>query len=174
MRHLNLLPVLLSFLSISCATSSSQTTSGKPYDFCICGPTIDAEGKPYCAIWGENKNPALASKTFASDARASCEPNDCSQLFSKFCQKIQMSGVAKPTPQAAVGSCYCDVVLVENDKGQVTLNCAAWAEGGKNLIEYYNLDDCSPTRCGDAPFNLAPKVCNNSFRNFYAPLLNKR
>ncbi|HYX35334.1 MAG TPA: hypothetical protein VE954_19735 [Oligoflexus sp.] len=172
MRVLNSILALLAVLLSSCATPTQK--SGKPYDFCICGPTISAAGQPHCAVWGDNKNAAPNVKVWASEPRPSCEPTDCSQLFSPVCQKIQMSGLGRPTPPAPTNSCFCDAVLLENDKGQVQLACAAWAEGSKNLIEYYNLEDCSPQRCGEAPFVLAPKVCSNTFKAFYPPLLNKR
>jgi hypothetical protein len=172
MRFLKLIPTLFVFALFSCATTGQK--SGKPYDFCLCGPTINAAGEPQCAIWDDNKNVGQSTKVWASEARPSCEPADCSQLFSGLCQKIQMSGVARPTPPPAASSCYCDAVLMENEKGQVQLYCAAWADSSKNLIEYYSLEDCSPQRCGQAPFVLAPKVCNNTFKPFYSPLMNKR
>jgi hypothetical protein len=171
MQLLKFIPALLIFALVSCTTTSKK--SGKSYDFCLCGPTLSAAGEPQCAIWGENKNPAQGTKVWASQPRATCEPTDCSQLFSGFCEKIQMSGISRPTPPAATESCYCDAVLLENDKGQVQLYCAAWAEAGKNLLEYYALDDCPPERCGQEPFALAPQLCRNGFKAFYPPLLNK-
>ena len=174
MRFLTLLSTLLALVLPGCVSTPPAAPAAKPYDACICGPTISAEGKPYCAIWGDNKNPAQANAVWVSEARENCEPSDCSQLFSRFCQKIQMSGVPRPSPQEPAESCYCDAILLENDQGQVQLNCAAWAENGKNLIEYYPLDDCSPQRCGQEPFALAPKACGNSFKSFYAPLMNHR
>ncbi len=172
MRFLNFIPALFVFALVSCATTSQK--SGKPYDFCLCGPTINAEGEAQCAIWDDNKNAGQSTKVWASESRPNCEPTDCSQLFSGLCQKIQMSGLSRPIPQPASNACFCDSLLMENDKGQVQLYCAAWAENGKNLIEYYNLEDCSPQRCGQAPFVMAPRVCNNAFKAFYPPLLNKR
>lgn len=173
MRFLNFIFALFLPVFIGCTTMGPKP-AGKPYDFCLCGPTIDADGKPYCAVWGEGKNPSQANKAFAGESSSSCEPNDCSQFFSKFCQKIQMAGVQKPVPAVPSPSCYCDAVLLENDKGQVQHYCGAWSDEGKNLIEYYALDDCSPQRCLEAPFNLAPKVCNRNFKAFYSPLLNRR
>jgi len=172
MRLLKFIATLLAFLLVSCTTTSQK--SGKPYDFCICGPTMDVTGQPQCAIWGDNKNTAQNTKAWASEARQTCEPADCSQLFSGLCQRIQMSGLGRPTATAAADSCYCDAVLLENDKGQVQLHCAAWADNSKNLIEYYSLEDCSPQRCNQAPFVLAPKLCKGGFKAFYPPLLNKR
>jgi hypothetical protein len=171
MRFLKLIPILLALTFMSCATSGGKS---KPYDFCICGPTVDTEGQAHCAIWGENKNAAQGTKVWASEARKTCEPKDCSELFSGSCQRIQMSGLSRPTLPQAADSCYCDAILMENDKGQVQLYCAAWTDGGKNLIEYYSLDDCSPQRCGQAPFVLAPKLCKNGFKAFYPPLMNRR
>lgn len=171
MRFLKYIQAFFALLLVSCATTSQQP---KPYDFCICGPTFTAEGKAHCAIWGDNKNPAQNAKVWVSEPRPSCEPKDCSELFSGHCEKIQMSGLSLPVPQAPVESCFCDAVLLENDRGQVTVTCAAWAENGKNLIEYYALEDCSPQRCAEPPFSVAPKLCNNSFKPFYVPLLNKR
>ncbi len=164
---------LIGLALFACATTSSKPAA-KPYDQCICGPTLSTDGQARCAIWGESKNPAQAIKVWESDTRPNCEAHDCSQLFSKFCQKIQMSAVPKPQAEAPSTACFCDAVLLENDKGQVQLHCAAWAEGSKNLIEYYSLDDCSPSRCGEAPFTRASKLCNNGFKSFYPPLLNRR
>ncbi len=173
MRCLSLFFVLTLGFATSCATTPAKP-AGKPYENCLCGPTLDLEGKPFCAIWGEAKNPSQALKVWESDPRANCEANDCSQLFSKFCQKIQMSGLTQPNLPPPSPTCYCDAVLLENDKGAVQLYCAAWAENSKNLIEYYALDDCSPQRCRDAPFNKSAKICSNSFKPFYSPLLNRR
>lgn len=172
MRFLNFIPSLFVFALISCASTGEK--SGKPHDFCLCGPTINAAGEPQCAIWEDTKNSAQGTKVWASQGRSSCEPADCSQLFSGLCQKIQMAATPRPQPPAPSSSCYCDNILMENDKGQVQLYCAAWTEGAKNLIEYYTLDDCSPQRCGQAPFVLAGKACGNGFKAFYPPLLNKR
>ncbi|WP_141732453.1 hypothetical protein [Oligoflexus tunisiensis] len=172
MQFLKFFPALLVFALISCATSSQK--SGKPYDFCLCGPTINAEAEPLCAIWGENSNPSEGTRVWASERRPTCKPADCGQLFSGLCEKIQMSGISLPTPPAATEACYCDAILMENDKGQVQHYCAAWAEGGKNLLEYYALDECTPQHCGQAPFVLAPKLCKNGFKPFYSPLMNKR
>ena len=173
MRWLTLFFVLSLAFITSCATTAAKP-AGKTYENCLCGPTLDLEGKPFCAIWGEPKNPSQAVKVWESDARPNCEPTDCSQLFSKFCQKIQMSGITKPSLPPPSPTCFCDAILLENEKGAVQLHCAAWAENSKNLIEYYALNDCSPQRCRDAPFNKAAKICNNSFKPFYSPLLNRR
>lgn len=168
----------LSLLGIWLATSCVSTdekpelkAGQKPYDTCVCGPLQNSSAEPYCAIW--SKTPAALDrpqKALEGRPGSSCEPADCSRLFSSFCQKIEM---APPKPQATganvpISSCYCDAILIENEKGQVHTLCAAWTEGASHLIEYYGLDDCPATRCGEPPFHRAPAVCKGNFKPFYA------
>ena len=134
---------------------------------------MDANRQVQCAIWGEPKNPNQAHSVWQSESRSSCEAKDCSQLFSKFCQKIQMwpypdLSLAEDSP---IQDCYCDQLLFENEKGQVQLLCAAWFESSKNVIEYYSLEECNPTRCLAAPFHRAAVYCSKRFKNFYPALL---
>ena len=163
-----LLFVLMGVLP-ACATTTepvSTTKSGKKaYDSCVCGPLLSPEGESHCAIWERS----AATKILKGEPLATCNPADCSRLFSPFCQKIEMAAQKSPPPlppEVAQG-CYCDLVLHENERGQVKTLCAAWAEGGANLIEYYPLEECPPTRCREAPFRIAKTVCKEVFRPFY-------
>ncbi|MCX6131721.1 MAG: hypothetical protein NTX25_22005 [Proteobacteria bacterium] len=166
--------LLCQFLWLACASQPSPKVNEKPYENCICGPTYDANGNAQCAIWNEGKNSGKATKVWQSQAQNSCEPKDCSLLFSKFCQKIQMwpHPLQTQTTVQDNQNCYCDQLLIENEKGQIQLQCAAWVEGAKQLLEYYSLEDCSPTRCQNPPFQRSAKICGARFKAFYPPLLN--
>lgn len=160
------------WLTAAC-THTPPVPAQKPYDQCICGPLTDVEQKPFCAIWGSKRRLDAPEPVYQAEPGQSCTPQDCSRFFSRFCKAIQM---APPAPTKAVTtaplpkSCYCDQVLIENDKGQAQALCAAWAEGGTHLIEYYALSDCSPERCRAAPFYRAKALCRDNFQSFYPPL----
>jgi|GEM_PF-2596097 hypothetical protein len=173
--RLSLLISLLFGLA-SCATTPAPQAQ-KPYEQCICGPVQNAEGKNFCAIWGATLRSDSPQAVHQGRESPTCLPRDCSQFFSAFCQKIQM---APPRPastrqaQSPGQPCYCDQTLIENDKGQVQLVCAAWRDGDRNLLEYYSVDSCTPQRCASAPFQHAARQCPGGFRSFYVPFQNKR
>ncbi len=166
LRYVFACSIIASLFPIACV-SVDKTSSEKPYDFCFCGPAENAEGQAFCAIWGEGRDPQQAQKVWQSVQKDQCEPEHCSQYFSKYCKKMQMSGLKITGPRREPQTCFCDSVLMENDKGQVQMYCGAWAENDKYLIEYYSLDSCSPNRCQTAPFYKAAKICRNGFKAFY-------
>lgn len=161
------LSLLCLFALLSC-TTTSKVGSKKPHDFCYCGPMTDADNKLYCAVWGERKRFDTPHKAFAARAQSSCSPQDCSKLFSSQCAAMQMSAQAPTSfPKPTTEACYCDSSLIENDKGQITLVCAAWMEGQTQLLEYYATKDCKPDACKSSPFQIAPKLCPAGFKPFY-------
>ncbi|MBC7662077.1 MAG: hypothetical protein H7249_20470 [Chitinophagaceae bacterium] len=107
---------------------------------------------------------------FASKEQASCSADDCSKNFSSVCERMQMWAYpGQEYPKPSPTPCTCDASLVENDKGQITLVCAAWMNDSKNLLEYYVTKDCNITTCGKEPFQIAPKLCPEGFRAHYLP-----
>ncbi len=152
---------------LACVTPAENPRKEKPFDFCYCGQAEDSQGVGYCAIWGESNDPGQPQKVWESIKQEQCEPQHCSQFFSKFCKKMQMSALNITGPRTEPQACYCDALLIENDKGQVQMFCGAWADNDKFLIEYYALDSCPPQRCQTAPFYKAAKICKNGFKPFY-------
>lgn len=155
------------FVLVSC-THDPKEAKKKPHDFCFCGPMTDSDNKLYCAVWGDRKRLDTPHKAFAAKAQETCTPQDCSKLFSSKCAAMQMS--AHPPinfPKPADQLCYCDSSLIENEKGQITLVCAAWMEGQKQLLEYYATKECRTETCKGPPFQLAQKLCPAGFKPFY-------
>lgn len=167
---------LSSLLGMRCASTPSPPAA-KAFDFCLCGSAFTEQGELSCAIWGEaNQNSGkTGQKTWKNVASPSCGPQECGKFFTPYCQKIQMANLtAKAAPAPSTAPCYCDAVLMENDRGQTQLLCAAWLESSPELLEYHTLEDCSANRCAQAPFVLAPKVCAGGFRSFYLPSQNRK
>jgi hypothetical protein len=165
----SLLGAALSFLFLTaCFHTSTTLIPKKPHDFCFCGSMTDLDNKTYCAVWGERKRFDTPHKAFAAQAQATCTAADCSKLFSSQCAAMQMS--AQPPvefPKPVAEACFCDSSLIENDIGQITLVCAAWIDGSKELLEYYATKECKVDTCKSAPFVNAPKICPAGFKSFY-------
>ncbi len=161
--------LFVALLTLLCLTQcATPPKPKKPNEQCICGPLQDLDQKPFCAIWAPASRTDKPQPALKAIAQASCLPTDCSRLFSDSCEKMQMA----PAPVASAPgnmnqSCFCDSLLIENDKGQVQNYCAAWAEGASHVLEYYSVETCTPQRCAEAPFVKAPKVCKQGFRAFY-------
>ncbi len=171
---LSLLVVLVTVFGCTHTSSSAPPSAEKPYENCICGPLSNTDQEPFCAIWGREKRLDGPQPVYQAEAGSSCLPQDCGRFFSRYCKAIQMAPpLPKVAPVAAAlppKTCYCDQVLIENEKGQALSLCAAWAEGGTHLIEYYALDSCAPTRCKETPFYKAKAICGDNFQSFYTPL----
>ncbi|MES2744448.1 MAG: hypothetical protein V4655_03430 [Bdellovibrionota bacterium] len=162
-----LLSSLLIFLG-ACATDPK--TLKKPYEFCYCGAMKGPDNKDYCGIWADRKRLDVPHNALGTVEQNTCTPEDCSKNFSSSCERMQMwayEPVEYPKPSAV--PCYCDSSLVENDKGQITLVCAAWQQDSDKLLEYYVTKDCKPETCGKDPFQIAGKLCPQGFRGHYLP-----
>ncbi len=154
---------------LACSTTSSGPPK-KPYEFCYCGALKGPDNRQYCGIWADRKRLDLPHNALANAEQNSCTPQDCSKLFSAKCESMQMWAYpAEDYPKPSPTPCYCDASLVENDKGQITLVCAAWMQDSKNLLEYYVTKECNTTTCTTAPFQVASKLCPAGFRSHYLP-----
>ncbi len=161
--------VSFGFLASSCSTTSSASKP-RPYEFCYCGAMKGPDNKNYCGIWSDRKRLDLPHTALQAHEQATCAPEDCSKLFSSSCERMQMWGYpAADYPKPSASPCICDASLVENDRGQTTLVCAAWMPDQKNLLEYYATKECKPETCGKAPFQIAPKLCPQGFKAHYLP-----
>ncbi len=159
---------LLLIFTQGCATDPK--TLKKPYEFCYCGAMKGLDNKSYCGIWADRKRLDVVHNALQSVEQNSCTPEDCSKNFSSSCERMQMWAYpATEYPKPSATPCYCDTSLVENDKGQITLVCAAWQQDGDKLLEYYASKECKPETCGAAPFQIAPKLCPAGFRPYYLP-----
>lgn len=159
---------LLFLLAQGCSTTPKVVK--KPYEFCYCGAMKGLDNKNYCGIWADRKKLDVVHNALGSVQQNTCTPEDCSKNFSASCERMQMwahPAVEYPKPSAT--PCYCDSNLVENDKGQITLVCAAWQQEGTKLLEYYATKECKPETCGQAPFQIAGKLCPEGFRSYYMP-----
>jgi hypothetical protein len=166
---LSLTILLTGLLASSCATSSKGPPK-KPYEFCYCGALKGPDNKNYCGIWADRKKLDVPHNALGTQEQGSCTPQDCSKLYSSQCESMQMWAYpAVEYPKPSPTPCYCDASLVENDKGQITLVCAAWMNDSKNLLEYYVTKECNTTTCGSAPFQVAQKLCPAGFRSHYLP-----
>lgn len=158
----------VSLLFQACATDPK--TLKKPYEFCYCGAMKGPDNKNYCGIWADRKRLDIAHNALDTVLQNTCTPEDCSKHFSDSCERMQMwAHPAVDYPKPSNLPCYCDSALVENDKGQITLVCAAWQQDSPKLLEYYATKECKPESCGQAPFQLASKFCPAGFRGHYLP-----
>lgn len=154
--------------ALSCSTTPKEAK--KPYEFCYCGAMKGPDNANYCGIWADRKRLDIPHNALDTVAQNTCTPDDCSKNFSASCERMQMwayPAVDYPKPSAA--PCYCDGSLVENDKGQITMVCAAWQQGSDKLLEYYATKECKPESCAQPPFQIAGKLCPAGFRGHYLP-----
>jgi len=161
--------VWLTLFGSACSTTSKGSAK-KPYEFCYCGAMKGPDNKNYCGVWADRKRLDVPHNALDSKEQDSCTPQDCGKLFSSKCESMQMWAYpAVDYPQPSATPCTCDTSLVENEKGLITLVCAAWMSDSSKLLEYYVTKDCSPTTCASEPFQIAPKLCPAGFKSHYLP-----
>lgn len=130
----------------------------------------DTDNKNYCGIWADRKRLDVLHNALKTVEQNTCTPEDCSKNFSDSCERMQMWAYpAVDYPKPAATPCYCDANLIENDRGQIILVCAAWQQDSDKLLEYYVTKECKPETCGQAPFQIAGKLCPAGFRGHYLP-----
>lgn len=161
---------LFALLLLGQACATDPKTLKKPYEFCYCGAMKDTDNKNYCGIWADRKRLDVLHNALKTVEQNTCTPEDCSKNFSDSCERMQMWAYpAVDYPKPAATPCYCDANLIENDRGQIVLVCAAWQQDSDKLLEYYVTKECKPETCGQAPFQIAGKLCPAGFRGHYLP-----
>jgi hypothetical protein len=167
---LRILSIHGTFLLLVTACATQPKAVKKPYEFCYCGAMKGLDNKNYCGIWADRKRLDVPHNALGAFEQKSCTPEDCSQKFSSSCERMQMWAYpAVNYPEPSASPCFCDASLVENDRGQITLVCAAWQKDSEKLLEYYVTKECKPETCGSAPFQIAGRLCPKGFQGHYLP-----